>query len=113
MSSELPIDIEHRDGATILRPRGAVDLACSPMLRTAIGEALTEGVPRLVLHLCHVDYMDSSGVATLVEALQRGRASQTILILCELQDRVRSVFEIAKLDTVFDIRPDLDSALGD
>ena len=75
------------------------------------GLALLRG--RLVLDLSQVDYMDSSGVATLVEALQQCRTRQTALVLSGLQARVRSVFEIAKLDSVFTIRTDLDAALGD
>lgn len=113
MPSDLPIDIETRDGATIVRPDGEVDLARSPTLRSTLGEVIAGGVGRLVLDLSKVDYMDSSGVATLVEALQQCRTRQTTLVLSGLQDRVRSVFEIAKLDAVFTIRTDLDSALGD
>jgi anti-sigma B factor antagonist len=113
MSSELPIDIETRDGATIVRPTGEVDLARSPILRHTLGEVIGDGVSRLVLDLSGVDYMDSSGVATLVEALQQCRSREATLVLSGLQDRVRSVFEIAKLDAIFTIRADVDAALGD
>ena len=113
MSSDLPIHIERRDGATILRAAGDVDLLRSPSLRNVLGQEIATGVPRLVLDLSQVEYMDSSGVATLVEALQRCRAQKTTLVLCALQDRVRSVFEIAKLDSIFTIHPDIDTALGD
>ncbi|MFM1832730.1 MAG: hypothetical protein RLZZ461_1046 [Planctomycetota bacterium] len=113
MPSDLPIDIETRDGATIVRPTGEVDLARSPTLRTTLGQVIGNGVARLVLDLSQVEYMDSSGVATLVEALQQCRTRKATLVLSGLQDRVRSVFEIAKLDAVFTIRPDLDAALGD
>lgn len=113
MPSELPIDIETRDGATIVRPNGEVDLARSPTLRSTLGQVIADGPGRLVLDLSQVDYMDSSGVATLVEALQQCRTRQTALVLSGLQARVRSVFEIAKLDSVFTIRTDLDAALGD
>ena len=47
--------------------------------------------------------MDSSGVATLVEAMQVARRGGGKLILCALQEKVRSVFEIARLDMVFTI----------
>ena len=113
MPSDLSIDIQNRDGATIVQPSGEVDLARSPLLRSALSSVIGDGPDRLVLDLSEVVYMDSSGVATLVEALQQCRSRKTTLVLCGLQDRVRSVFEIAKLDAVFTIRADLESALGD
>ena len=59
-------------------------------------------------------YYDGSGrVATLVEALQQCRSPEATLVLSGLQPRVRSVFEIAKLDAVFTIRDDVDAALED
>ena len=113
MPSDLPIDIQNRDGATIVQPAGEVDLARSPVLRSTLGSEIAKEPNRLVLDLSQVVYMDSSGVATLVEALQQCRSRKTTLVLSGLQDRVRSVFEIAKLDAVFTIRTDLESALGD
>ena len=56
--------------------------------------------------------MDSSGVATLVECLQLSRRSGTTLLLCQLHERVLSVFQIARLDGVFDIVPSLEEALS-
>lgn len=113
MPSELNIEIENpQDGVVVARPVGEVDLASSPTLRTKLTQIVSESPARLVLDLSQVPYMDSSGVATLVEALQQSRRHSTVLVLASLQDRVRSVFEIARLDTVFDIQPDLTSAFG-
>ncbi len=100
-----------RDRAVILSPEGDVDLSASPSLRSRMHEALDKRPPRLVINLAGVDYMDSSGVATLVEGLQIARRGSTTLVLANLQDRVRSVFEIARLDTVFTIAASLDEAM--
>ena len=54
--------------------------------------------------------MDSSGVATLVEAMQTARRAKQKMVLCSLQERVRSVFEIAKLEMVFTIAENADKA---
>ena len=54
--------------------------------------------------------MDSSGVATFVEAMQLARRQGSKLILCGLQDRVRGIFEIARLDMVFTILASRDDA---
>jgi anti-sigma B factor antagonist len=109
--SGIKVTSESRDGATIIVPEGDIDLARSPVLRNSIRQAQNAKPQRLIVDLGLVDYMDSSGVATLVEALQVARRSNTKVILCGMKDRVRSIFEIARLDTVFTIVPSRDAAL--
>lgn len=109
---ELQIDSERRGDATILSPKGDVDLASAPTLRRSLSESLNGKPSRLVLDLDAVAYMDSSGVATLIEAMQIARRSGTSLVLCRMQDRVRSIFQIARLETVFTIVDDTDAALS-
>lgn len=108
----IQIRAETRDGATIVSPVGDVDLTASPVLRNELKKIHTTKPQRLVVDLEHVSYMDSSGVATLVEAMQIARKNGTKLVLCGMQARVRSIFEIARLDTVFTIVPDAAAALA-
>lgn len=108
---ELQIDIDRRDGASVITPLGEVDLGRSPTLRKELGVVISEKPACIVTNLAEVPYMDSSGVATLVEALQQCRASGITLLLCGMQDRVRSIFEIARLDMVFTIKDTLEAAL--
>jgi len=101
--SDIIKKIEHRDDGVILRLRGEIDLHCSTHLR---GELLIlrERSPAVtILDMTEVDFMDSSGLAVLVEALQWSRRVGTHLKLFGLHNRVRSIFEIARLDTIFDI----------
>ncbi|MEX2218330.1 MAG: STAS domain-containing protein [Phycisphaerales bacterium] len=96
--------VTQTEGGTVtIAPEGDVDLARSPTLRAALRQALAAKPQRLVVDLTGVDYMDSSGVATLVEALQTARRGSTRLVLCAMKERVRSIFEIARLDGVFTI----------
>jgi anti-sigma B factor antagonist len=113
MSDEksLSIDIEPYDGGVVLRPHGNVDLASSPDLRTALREAIDRKPDKTIIELSGVAYMDSSGVATLVEALQLARRGGGQLVLCSLSERVHSIFQIARLDSIFTIVADLDAAL--
>ena len=62
--------------------------------------------------LADVPYMDSSGVASLVKLLSRARKSGSELALANLNDRVRSVFEITRLDSVFRICGSEEEALA-
>jgi anti-sigma B factor antagonist len=110
--AELQITVETSGNATILSPKGDVDMARSPSLRKAIAEALKSKPGKLLLDLSGVSYMDSSGLATLVEALQNARKSQTPLLICGLTTRVRSILEIARLNTVFSLFEGREQALA-
>lgn len=105
------IKSETRDGGIVLSPSGDIDLNASPILRIELRKLQGAKPIRLVIDLSGVPYMDSSGVATLVEAMQVARKSGGKLVLCGMQDRVRSIFEIARLDTVFTIVPDAATAM--
>lgn len=109
---DLQVETEQRGESVILRPAGEIDLARSPALRSALSRTQDARPARLVVDLQKVPYMDSSGVATLVEAMQVARRYRGSLVLCGMQERVRSIFEIARLNTVFRIVDSLDEAIG-
>ncbi|TDJ57334.1 MAG: anti-sigma factor antagonist [Planctomycetota bacterium] len=102
-AQELDIQTEEISDGVILRPTGEIDLSCAAMLRTRLSK-VQQGKPgRLIIDLSAVPYMDSSGVATLVEAMQIARRNGSKLVLCALQAKVLAIFEIARLDMVFTI----------
>lgn len=107
----LTVKTETRDSAVVVSPTGDIDLSASPILRQELRKVQGNRPQRLVINLAAVPYMDSSGVATLVEAMQMARKNNTALVLCALQDRVRSIFEIARLDTVFKIVDTIETAV--
>lgn len=97
-------------GSRVVTPAGDIDLSCSRELQTYLKRSLEGRPSRLIVDLGSVPYMDSSGVATLVEAMQIARKQSTRLVLCSMQDKVRSIFEIARLDRVFTIAGDREAA---
>lgn len=99
--------------AMVVSLSGEVDIVRSPDLQASLQDAINRipGKGAVVVDLSGVTYMDSSGVATLVRGLQLSRKKGVGLVLCSLQDRVRSIFEIARLDTVFPMASTLDEAL--
>ncbi len=110
MAKPLTHDTTTLDDGLLITVSGDVDFSCSSELRRAIQEQITHHPARLVVDLDGVSYMDSSGVAALVEALRAQTKAQRKLILCNLQPRVKGIFEIARLDSVFTITGDLDAA---
>lgn len=107
----IEIKTERLNDAVVLRPVGDIDLSRAPSLRVQLGEVQRSRPMRLIVDLEEVPYMDSSGVATLVEAMQIARRNGSKLILCSMSHKVKGIFEIARLDMVFTIVDDREQAL--
>ena len=97
---------------TIVAVVGEVDLYSSPKMREAVLSGLSRKRPNVVVDLSGVSYMDSSGIATLVEALQVTRKHSGRLVLAGLTERVREVFELTRLHSVFELVPTVEDAIG-
>ncbi len=98
-------------GITVVTPTEDIDMSRSPALRSAIKSELKPGCERLFIDLSGVQYMDSSGLATLVEAMRIAKTSDVGLHLCAMTPKVRAIFEIARLDAFFSIKDTRDEAL--
>jgi len=103
---DLEITTEKKKEAVVVRIRGDVDLYSSPKVRTAIMALTKEKKPAIVIDLAEVTYMDSSGIATLVEGLQQTGKYKGKFAIVSLRDNVKEVFELSRLDKVFDIYED-------
>ncbi len=104
MDVTLNFEREDRDDThTLLRIKGDVTIHTSTRLREQLKPLFTTKMQEVHVALDHVDFMDSSGIATLVEGLQWSRLTGGRFVLSGLKDNVKDVFSLAKLDTVFDI----------
>jgi anti-sigma B factor antagonist len=98
------ISARHLDKITVFDVSGDIDLANSPQLRKALLHELRElRVPRVVLNLKQVRYIDSSGVASLVEGLRASRDAGSRFILFGLSTSAREVLQLSKLVKIFEI----------
>lgn len=88
---------------TRIAVRGEVDLYTSPDLRSALMKAVPAAESRVEVDLSGVEYMDSSGVATLVEGFKSARENSKAFVLFKPSTAVMKVLELARLDSVFDI----------
>lgn len=108
----LKIATRNRDTATIVAISGDVDLYSSPQVRKAIIGLTEKKAPLIMVDLHEVEYMDSSGIATLVEGLQQVGKYKGELKLFGLTSAVREVFELSRLDKVFQIFANEETAAG-
>ena len=101
-----------KDRPNVLPLEGEIDLHVSPAI-TASLQMMTKKKPnKLVIDLSRVTYIDSSGLAALIEGMQNVNEYGGLFALAGLQETVRTIFEIARLDQVFRIFPDADAALA-
>src|SRR5437660_11952620 len=96
----------------VLPLEGEIDLHVSPEVAESL-RTMVENKPRvLVVDLSKTTYLDSSGLAVLIEGMQNVQEFGGKFALSNVQESVQHIFEIARLDQVFQIFPDVDSALS-
>ncbi len=89
-------------GTTIVDVVGQIDLGSSPALRKTLLESLN-GTKSVAINLSAVKYIDSSGIASLVEVLREARNSNKRLVLFGLTGAVLQVLQLTRLTGVFEI----------
>ena len=93
----------------IYQVNGEINISTSPDLKKHFEKQPSK---KVVVNLEKVSYIDSSGLATLVEMLKKTRSQGGALGLSGMSEKVRSLFEITKLDKLFSIFPGQDEAIS-
>jgi len=101
----MKIKTDNSADETRLIVEGDIDLYSSPELRDAVLAAVPKSTTGVGVHLESVGYMDSSGVATLVEGLRSAKENDKSFVLVAPSHAVMKVLELARLDSVFEVRP--------
>ena len=98
-------------GTTIVDVVGQIDLSNSPALRKTLLDSL-KSTDRVAVNLIAVKYIDSSGIASLLEVLKEARQSKKRLVLFGLTAAVTQVLQLTRLTGVFEIRENEEQALA-
>ena len=100
----LLISVRRHDKTTIFDLAGDIDFANSPVLRDSVlREIRQSSTSRVMINLSKVRYIDSSGVASLVEGLKASRDLGSRFILFGLSSATREVLQLSRLVKVFEI----------
>jgi len=100
-----------KDQPNVLPLEGEIDLHMSPNVAQSLRRMTSKRPKQLIVDLTNVTYVDSSGLAVLIEAMQDVQGYGGRFGIVGLQEPVRAIFEIARLDQVFQIYPTVDGAL--
>jgi anti-sigma B factor antagonist len=102
MSISMKYNTRSDSDYTIVELEGDVDLSCSPEARKQILDCLNKA-QNLLVDLSRVTYIDSSGVASLVEGYQTARKKALKFGLISVSPPAMNVLQLARLDKVFPI----------
>jgi anti-sigma B factor antagonist len=108
--SSMQVGIQYKGNIAIAAPTGDIGTHEAPALRTAIKQALDKRPAKIIVDLSGVPYMATAGLATLVEAMNLTRKANTVLVLANMHERVKAVFDISRLTSLFKITADLATA---
>ena len=102
-SDRLEIQVENRDGGSLLRLRGRLNIDSSPQFRDRLLATLrAESQKLVVVDFADVVYIDSSGLATLIEGLKVAHNRQSKLCVQALQGRLLHLFEVTGVLSLFE-----------
>jgi anti-sigma B factor antagonist len=104
--------VKHEGRAIVLELGGEIDMKCSAKLKNKFKEIYKDKPPVLIVDMAEVEFMDSSGLATLVGVLKWCRLNGSELRLAGLTKSVRNIFEICRLETIFQIYDNRAEALS-
>ena len=109
---ELRTEVSKVAGWTVVSIYGELDVATAPALREKLIALVGDGTTQMVLDLEGVDFLDSTGLGTIISALKRVRTHGGDMRLVCTQPRIRRLFEITGLDKAVPLLASLDDAVA-
>ena len=107
----MAVKTESKNGLMICRVDGDIDINCSPDLKKIFDKLISQKTPKIVIEMTKVTYVDSSGLATLVGILKNMRSYGGKMRLAGMSPKIKSLFEITKLDKLFEIMASEEEAI--
>jgi anti-sigma B factor antagonist len=104
---------EKFNDAVVCFLEGEININNSPELRKAFDGLIEKSQKKVIVNFSAVSYIDSSGLATLIEMFQRLKKIGGSLRFSNMEQKIRNVFEITKLHKLFEIFDTQEAALKD
>lgn len=108
----MKVSTRNLDGVPVVDVEGDVDMHTSPALLAALSRLTEESRWIIVVNLEKVGFLDSSGVATLVQALKEVRPHGGQIRLAAPKENVLRVFKLSNLTSLFPNFPSVDAAVA-
>ena len=109
----MKIEEQRHNDVVVCLPEGEININNSPQLRKAFDDIIKRNEKKILVDFSKVSYIDSSGLATLIEMHQRLKKTGGKLRFSGMDQKVKNVFEITKLHKLFEIFDTQEMALKD
>jgi len=104
------ISLNPTDGIAVILIEGRLTATGAPRLRQSVDEAVAAGLPRIVIDMSRLEFIDSSGIGALIGGLKTARLADGDLRIAAVPEAVRRVLKLTNLDRVLNAYPDAKSA---
>ena len=108
----MAVRIDPKKDLTVCHIDGEIDINSSPAIKKSFDKLISQKTQKIVINLSKVTYVDSSGLATLVEMLKNMRSYGGRMRLACMSAKIKSLFEITKLEKLFEILADEETAIS-
>ena len=99
----MDIKVRYTESVIILEVGGSLDISNADQIRKALVDAISAESAHVVVNLRNLYFVDSSGLAALVQGWKRARQHHGNLCLSNVQPPVRMILELTRFDKVFEI----------
>lgn len=96
----------------VLTPEGRLDITTAWQFRLKLQECISKVTPNLVVNLAQVNFIDSSGLTSLVAGMRDADKAKGSFRICNVHPEAKLVFEVTMMDSVFSIFETEEEALG-
>lgn len=107
-TSSLQLEVQQDDGTIVVVAKGELDVSSTSSFAAALGRANQSGVRLVVIDLSELQFIDSSGLATLVKADNEAKASGRRLIVVRGPHQVQHLLELTGLAERLELVDSLD-----
>ncbi|MDD4202920.1 MAG: anti-sigma factor antagonist [Candidatus Omnitrophica bacterium] len=106
------VETKERNGVCILYVKGEMDLNSSPEIKKIFDKVFLTKENKILINFKDMQYIDSSGLATIVDFFKSIKENKGQLVLCELSEKIKKLFVITRLDKLFKILDTEEQAIG-
>ena len=104
MSLEIKLKLDENKNNWIIIPEGEIDIYTSPKFKQKVLDAFDENPHDLLLDFIKLEYMDSTGLGSLIYILKKVKEKDKKIYIENIKPNIKKLFDITKLDKLFIIR---------
>ena len=107
----MEISMRQEGSVAVLALKGRLDLASGSLLKEEVKKLFEKQINQVHLNLAQVEFINSSGLGSLVSIMKEVRLLKGRFTLSDLASCVQEIFEITQLSHIFEVYPTEDEAL--